>query len=558
MSRRRPVRRRPPPASRAEPSGPRVRRLPVLLLVVALLGGAWLVGDRVGEEAAAPSPTTTPVSDLAPLAPAEGAASATWFCAGGTASPGGAADSVLDIANESDEAAQGTVEVFPSPVAAGTAAPAPVPISIAPNGRIAFRLADVAVSDYSAALVETQGGSVVVQQEIRSDAGSHDIAPCASRASSTWYFPWGQTIVGSTMRLSLFNPFPGDAVVDVTFETEDGFRSPESFQGVLVPARRLVVLDVDSVVTRRQQVATQVVARTGRLVAANLQTVTAGDGTVDVDVAPGASAPAFTWYYADGRADASTLERFVVFNPGDQTAEVSVTLLTGVAASARAEPFELRLSPGAVSEVTLNNETRVALPIVHATLVQAEGDQPVVVERVLVTGGFLGSVPGAPAVASATPGTDTTSTTETPPTTAAPPAASGDTGALPELPPGVAATLGSPILASRWVVALPLPVDGTTTPVRVGVVNPSSTGPVDVQVDVIDPTGPRTVGGGQVQPGRRLDVDIEPGTAALVVVQASAPVVTGRVMVLRVPDGLSASPALAVAGTAEVPARFTR
>ena len=157
------------------------------------------------------------------------------------------------------------------------------------------------------------------------------------------------------------------------------------------------MLDVDSVVTRRQQVATKVVARTGRLVASRLQTVDAADGTVDVDVgARCGRSPALTWYFADGRADATTLERFVVFNPGEQAAEVSIALLTGVAASARSEPFELRLSPGAVSEITVNNETRVALPVVHATLVQAEGDQPVVVDRVLVTGGFIGAVPGAP------------------------------------------------------------------------------------------------------------------------------------------------------------------
>ena len=230
-----------------------------------------------------------------------------------------------------------------------------------------------------------------------------------------------------------------------------------------------------------------------------------------------------------------------------------------MAASARAEPFELRLSPGAVSEVTLNNETRVALPIVHATLVQAEGDQPVVVERVLVTGGFIGSVPGAPPTAGA-PGTEGTAPpTTVPPTTETPPqAGSGDTGALPTLPSGVASTLGSPLQANRWIVALPLPVDGVSSPVRVAVVNPSSTGPVDVRVDVVEPGGPRTVGSGQLEPGRRLDVDIGPGIAAVVVVEATGPVVSGRLLTLVVPDALSAAPALAVAGTAEVPPRFTR
>ena len=225
-------------------------------MIVALVGGAWLIGDRTGEDAEPPTTSTLPVGDLAPLAPAAGAASATWFCAGGTASPGSPADSVVDIVNEADEDAQGTVEIFPYP-AKPELPSAIVPFAVGPRGRVAVRLQDAVPSNYAAALVEAQGGSVSVSLEVRGGSSGHDVAPCASRASSNWYFPWGQTIVGSTLRLSLFNPFPGDAVVDVTFETEDGFRSPESFQGVLVPAHRLVVLDVDAVVTRRQQVATR-------------------------------------------------------------------------------------------------------------------------------------------------------------------------------------------------------------------------------------------------------------------------------------------------------------
>ena len=117
---------------------------------------------------------------------------------------------------------------------------------------------------------------------------------------------------------------------------------------------------------------------------------------------------------------------------------------------------------------------------------------------------------------------------------------------LPSLPSGVASTLGSPVQATRWVVPFPQPVDGVNAPARVAVVNPSSTAPVDVRVDVMEAAGPRSVGSAQVQPGRRFDVDIGPSTAALAVVEATGPVVTGELLALSAPDGLSAPPALAV------------
>jgi hypothetical protein len=49
----------------------------------------------------------------------------------------------------------------------------------------------------------------------------------------------------------LFNPFPGDAIVDLSFATDQGPSTPPDFQGVVVPARGVKALDVGEHVRRR-------------------------------------------------------------------------------------------------------------------------------------------------------------------------------------------------------------------------------------------------------------------------------------------------------------------
>ena len=191
------------------------------------------------------------------------------------------------LANTSGDAtAVGEVTVY----ASGEGAPAePViqPVEVAAGSIVRVRLGDVATAPFAAALVETSGGRLVVEQEVVGPTG-RDVGRCATRPSSSWYFPYGQTTADATLQIALFNPFPGNAVVDITFvDDEDGFRSPVAFGGVLVPAQKLVVVDIGPVVTRRARVSTRIEARAGRIVAQRLQTVTGADGTVALDIGLG-------------------------------------------------------------------------------------------------------------------------------------------------------------------------------------------------------------------------------------------------------------------------------
>ena len=91
--------------------------------------------------------------------------------------------------------------------------------------------------------------------------------PCATSGSARWYFTYGQTLVNAGEEISLLNPYPADSVVDLSFTTDQGVEFPVGFQGIVVPAGGLVSVNIGDHLRRRQQIATTVIARTGRVVA---------------------------------------------------------------------------------------------------------------------------------------------------------------------------------------------------------------------------------------------------------------------------------------------------
>lgn len=481
----------------------RASRGPVLVLIALLIATAVWVGDDGGPEAVDAVSLARSPGDLAPVAPDDDASS-TWFCAGGTAVEGGAADHVVTVSNPGDRPVRGTIQVFP----VRAEALAPVPVEVGPGASTSVRLGDLVVADHAAAQVELESGPAVVYHEVVGPS-SRDVARCSTRASATWYLPWGQTTLGSTLRIALFNPFPGDAVVDVTFDTEDGFRRPEPYQAMLVRSRQLVVLNVEEVVTRRQRVSTQVVARSGRVVVDRVQTVTSGE-TVVAEVGSGAPGAADAWYFPEGRVDPSVVEAFYVFNPSDRTADVEVALLTGnTDPGTQPEPFQLRLAPGAASELVLNREARVAQPLAHATSVQASSDVPIVVERVLASGPFSTVV--APDLAPAVAAT---------------------------YPAGLSAALGSPLIGTRWLSGSVPPVESGALTV-LSVLNPGGAAG-EVTVRVLGPDGALVGEPTAIGAGRRTEVALTGPSS----VEADGEVVVGQLWLMLGPSSFATEPAV--------------
>ncbi len=518
------------------------RRIPVLVGLAALVGAALLL-DPLGAPLAPESVALTAAA-LGPLATPEDSGSSTWFCAGGSATGSGSAEQTVTIANPTADRVAGVLQVFVEGFDAQR-----VPVSVGAHDQSQVVLSSVAKGQWAAALVELDHGGVVVSHEVRG-VGGWDSDRCSSRASTQWYFPWGQTSPqdGSALRLALFNPFPAEAVLDITFDTDDGYRAPEALQGFLVPARRLVTVDVTAIVPVRQRISTTVVARSGRVVVDRIQSLTGTDKKVTLDVTPGAVAPAISWYFADGRVDAATFERIAIFNPSAEMAEVEVSVdrpQTG--REIGIEPFVLQIPAQSYGEVVLNDEGRIPKPLRHSTTVRSLNRVPVVAERIQLSGSVVAAVALAADIALGT---------KVPASASSP--SSGDDTTLGALPAGLSASLGSPVVATDWIVVMATRADvGAATLV---ITNALTDQPVDLAitawgngraVPIELPAASR-----QLAARARTEVPLAFAAASgplLVRVSASGPIVVDTVAVFASLPDTSFGPAVPLAVGVVVP-----
>lgn len=394
------------------------------LTALVVLAGA-IAGGLVLDAADEPTPSvldaapTVRAGVALPAARDEPSLSSTWYCAGGTAAnpADDLADHVLLLANPTDRARRARVTVLSgviapapavestTPTTAGgqapstttTAAPpdttAPAPPRPAPvqqalelpaQSRTELRLGDVAgvAGPLAGAVVEVDGAHIAVEHQITGSLG-RATAPCSTTASTTWSFPWGVTVRGSRELLVFMNPFPDDATVDIAFATDEGVRETARFQGFIVPGRSVVGAYIDEDVTRKAQVSAQVQVRGGRLVVDRIQTFDGTDGREGITLGLGAPTPALTWMYPVGETGPGLGEQVVVFNPGEEVAEVEVEVrLDDPTANEPPEPFELTVAPGRFSIVNVHEEGRVPAGVGHALIVRSLNGVPITAERV--------------------------------------------------------------------------------------------------------------------------------------------------------------------------------
>jgi len=342
------------------------RRAPALAVIAVLLVGGGLLDRR--SRTASRTTTIPPV----PMAAAAKAASSAWYCTGATANQDGGADGTVIVANASQRALQGVLTVFPF-----QAAPKAVPIQVAPASRQMVRMSDVASAAFASAVVELDGGEVVVELAVTGPLGD-SVAPCASTASAQWYFADGVTTKDAAEALFLFNPFPDDAVVDLVFDTEDGSVTPQALTGLAVQGGTTAVVPVGSFVQRREQVTATITTRAGRLVVDRLQTFDGSAGRKGLALALGAASTGTLWYLPDGLVTDGVTERYQVFNPTKREARVEVALALE---QGQAEPFILTVPAEGRVTVAANDEARIPKSVSHAATVRSLNGVGVVVER---------------------------------------------------------------------------------------------------------------------------------------------------------------------------------
>ena len=346
----------------------RTRRAPALVVLAALLVAGGVADRRIERS---DGPDRTEISSQVPLAAPASARSSAWYCPGAPAGSAVADGSVV-VANTGNRRLTGTVTVYPDKGESRRA-----PIAVGPNGRTSVRLGDVAPAAFASALVELDGGEAVAEVLVSGTLGE-SVSPCASSASSSWYFAEGVTTRDAAETLLALNPFPDDAVVDVVFSTEEGVVSPQALTGLLVRGQALTAINVGDFVQRREAVSATITARTGRLVVGRVQTFDGTIGRKGISVGLGAAALGPVWYFPEGLVADGQSERFHIYNPSRAEAQVelSLALETG-----EAEPLRLTVPRESRLTVVSGDESRIPKGVPHAVTVRSTEGPEVMVER---------------------------------------------------------------------------------------------------------------------------------------------------------------------------------
>ncbi len=307
--------------SARRPAGGRSpRRVPVLVAV-----GAGVVGIVAASQAGSafhPSVRASTAPVAGPTLPPANAISTTWFCSEGTSVTGGRADEAVLAANLGPRPLPATVTVL---AATGPSASQRYTIPVA--GQQVVPVSALRTAAEPGVSVETLGGSSLAEHELVHGSQTA-LGPCARQAAPDWYFSGGDTGVGASDWLTLFNPFGDDAIVDVTFLTSQGVEAPGSAQAVEVPRRSRITLPLHQIVPDHDSLAFHVHARTGRVVAEQSLTFDGTNGVTGIAPSLGATGTASLWRIPTGDAEAGTTAAVVIANFANAgtRADVQVTL----------------------------------------------------------------------------------------------------------------------------------------------------------------------------------------------------------------------------------------
>jgi len=398
----------------------------------------------------------------------------TWFCPGGSGE-GGSAVVGLEIVNAGTEPATGEITALGS--TAGDQST--IQLALPPGERVSVALPDFAPeSDWVGAVVEVDGPMVIVEQSHEGPTGT-DRSTCATRTGTSFAVTDGATRVlsdGEEMTLLLLNPFQEDAVVDISFVADVG---PDSLDSVVVPAQRVVAINVTEEVTVARRVAATVDVISGRVSVARVQIRDSESlrGLAVTPVVPDGAEVSVIPILGTGQ----TIDIITVTNPRrTDTAEVDLEILTD--GSVFLDPIELTVRPGRTVRIDMSTEDRLGELGAFSVIARSLNAIPVAV--MLESSARL-----------ATEGV-----------------------------PGTAAVVGIDGASNMWIA----PMEGGAG--LLAVVNPSTISIAIVDVYVVDPAGQRFVLSVELGPGRRTTIPVtEIGEGRpIVVVESTAPVVVGR------------------------------
>lgn len=262
------------------------------------------------------TPSAISLERATPVVARPTSASVTWFCAGESASA-----TRLIFTNTASSPRVASMSFAGAASPRSFSVPAQSAVGVDLSGASQFGVT-----------IESRRSGLVVSQRIVTKTGT-TTASCATSSSASWFFAGGDTQRGATERLVLYNPFDTLATADVTFLTPDGFRHPQATQGLAVPARTVVIVDVNSVQNRRVGLGSAVTTRAGRVVAWRAQSfdgtgpkLDSGTPPKGVSFALGLSVPLTTFTLPTLVTGQGVSSRIVLANPGATHATVTLSM----------------------------------------------------------------------------------------------------------------------------------------------------------------------------------------------------------------------------------------
>jgi hypothetical protein len=448
------------------------------ILVVAVVAAALSVA-LVLDQGHRPVPVDPEPGRASVPVAADGAV---WFCPGGSG-PSGPAGVAIELINAGGQPAS----VFVSGVRSGTGEePRSVEELLDPGERRLVPLADlVPDSAWMGAVVEVDSGDVVVDQTFIGATGGDSVAtgsdraPCHTRTATSWIVASGATRVtelGEEMTLLVLNPFLDDAVLDIRFDSDVGV---DSLTGVVVPARRVLAIDITEAVTVASRVSAVIDVVAGRVAVSRLQVIE-NEISSGLAVTPASADAAAVWYLPTVRRG-SRNDVVTVVNPStSETAKVDLEITAD--GTLRFDPIELTIRPGRSVAVAIADEVRLEGAGVMTIVARSLNGLPVAVmnESTLPFGGGPVS--------------------------------------------NFSSTVGADAASTRWIA----PVEADEG--AVVIFNPSETSIATASVSVISDGELQLIAEVEVQPRRRAEVasgDLG-GGRPIVVVDSTSPVVVGR------------------------------
>lgn len=246
------------------------------------------------------------------------------------------------------------------PASTGTARQVVVGSATAGDGEVTVLTGGDAVpSNMAPALTLRQAESVVVTAEgelapglVGSRSGGGAATACTGPQPSQWFTGLGGGAEHHSV-LTLTNPDRGPAVADITVLGEDGVMDVPDLLGVRVGGGESTTLDLAGVIPTRDALALEVVVSRGRLGVHVVDVIDPlGSSPVLREWVPGQATPSSSSYVLGLGAKGS--ERVLTLaNPGDSEVRVEPRIVTGTSEFAPAEAEEVRVAPGAVTEVDL-------------------------------------------------------------------------------------------------------------------------------------------------------------------------------------------------------------